>query len=312
LNNPSSAYVIVNPNAGRKKARRDWPATDTLLRGAGIAFTHVFTSGVSDATGLARAAVEAGHRHIITVGGDGTFNEVANGILLQKIVPPQEVLMSMIPVGTGNDWCRMYGIPSDIPAAVEVIRGGHFVLQDAGRVAYTAGNARAERFFINIAGMGMDARVVFDTNRRKEQGNAGKVAYLMSLISATFSYKALPVKISLDDADIFNGLLYSANVGICKFSGGGMQQVPFAVPDDGLFDVTIIRKVSKVKVMVNMRKLYDGSFVKMKEVSTHRASRVLLQSDAPVLLEADGESLGNPPFEFSILPRALRISKGNQ
>jgi diacylglycerol kinase family enzyme len=80
------------------------------------------------------------------------------------------------------------------------------------------------------------------------------------------------------------------------------------VPDDGLYDITVIRKVSKLKVMMHVKDLYDGSFVKMKEVATHRGAEVVVDSDAPILLEADGESLGGPPFIFSIRPGALRIS----
>jgi len=158
-----------------------------------------------------------------------------------------------------------------------------------------------------VAGIGLDAEVVFDTNAKKAKGSAGKIAYLMSLLNAMFRYTALEARISIDGAQVFDGKLYSANIGVCRYSGGGMRQVPAALPDDGLFDVTIIKKVGKIKVIRNVSGLYDGSFVKMKEVSTFRGASVRIESTDPLLLEVDGESLGRPPMEFSIRPLALKV-----
>lgn len=304
----SPAFVIINPNAGKKLGHSEWPVIQDLLREYKIEFVAGFTERAMDAVRLVQQAVKDGFRHIITIGGDGTFNEVANGILLQQEVPSADVRMSMIPVGTGNDWCRMYRIPGDHRAALRVIVQEKVVKQDVGKVCFTTPDGRSCRYFINIAGMGMDARVVFDTNRRKENGSAGKIAYLLSLLNATFSYRALNASFLLDGEKIFEGPLYSANIGICKFSGGGMQQVPNAIPDDGLFDITIIQKVSKAKVIVNMRRLYNGTLGKMKEVTIRRAEKVVVESNAPILLEADGESLGGPPFEFTLLPAALSVT----
>lgn len=300
-------FVIINPNSGRRKGRRDWPQIEALLIQAGFNYTHAFTQARLDAVKLAREAVERGIRKIIVVGGDGTLNEAANGILMQNVVPSQDVSLAMIPIGTGNDWGRMYNYPASAEACVTMIREGHTVLQDAGLVRYSEDGITAERYFINVAGVGCDAVVTSDTNRRKDHGGSGKIAYMLSLIRSIFTFSSQPAVIEADGNELFSGELYSANFGICRYSGGGMMQVPNAIPDDGLLDITIIRRVGKIKVIMNTSKLYDGSFVTMKEVSVHRASTVTVNSSAGLLLETDGESLGGAPLTISSITKALRL-----
>jgi YegS/Rv2252/BmrU family lipid kinase len=303
----NEALIIINPNAGKQRVHRDWPEISRLLQAAGLEFKHVFTEGSMDAARFAAEALGQGIRRLVMVGGDGTLNEVVHGLMQASPEITKEICLGLIPVGTGNDWTRMYGIPTDYKSAIDVIAAGHTVMQDVGLVRYQHTEGPKERWFVNVAGVGLDAEVVFDTNARKADGRGGKIAYLMSLLKAMFRYSALEANISIDGASVFNGKLYSANIGVCRFSGGGMQQVPAAIPDDGLFDVTIIRKVGKGKVIMNVKGLYDGSFIKMKEVSCFRGAIVNIESNDPLLLEVDGESLGRPPMEFSIRPLALKV-----
>lgn len=302
------ALVIINPNAGKRRGHRDWPLISYLLIDAGVHFDHVFTEGTMDAARFAVKAAKQGIRHIITVGGDGTLNEVAHGLLQECRELAAGIRLSLIPVGTGNDWTRTWGIPLDYKESVKVASGGKSVMQDAGCVSYESPEGRMERYFLNVAGVGLDAEVVFDTNERKARGSAGKIAYLVSLIKAMFRYRARMARFVIDDRTVFEGKLYSANVGICRYSGGGMQQVPGALPDDGLFDVTIIGDVSLRKVIGNVKGLYDGSFTRLKEVSTYRTTNISIVSNEGLLLEVDGESLGRPPFDFSILPGAVCVT----
>ena len=302
------ARVILNPNAGKRLGLQHWPVIQRLLEEAKLECSVVFTAGRMDACRLAREAVREGIRHLIIVGGDGTLNEAAHGILTEAGEAACDITLSLIPVGTGNDWTRMYGIPHEYKAAVAVIAAGRTVLQDAGYVTYHAAEGQAGRYFLNAAGVGMDAEVIRDTNQKKDRGGGGKIGYMKSLLMAVFRYKPKSARIRVDGKDAFSGLLYSANVGVCRYSGGGMQQVPNALPDDGLFDVTIIREVSIWRVITNVKGLFDGSFIRMKEVSTFRATHVEISSADELLLEVDGESLGLPVFDFRLLPGALRVS----
>ncbi|MEI6765730.1 MAG: diacylglycerol kinase family protein [Bacteroidota bacterium] len=302
-----SHFIIINPNSGRRKGKRDWPHIATLLQDAGIVYEYTFTHARLDAVTLAKQAVERGIRNIIVIAGDGTLNEAANGILLQQAVPSNEVSLGMIPVGTGNDWGRMYQCPTTFEDCVNMIRDGHSILQDAGVVIFSDAGIIEKRYFINVAGIGCDAVVVKDTNRRKDEGGGGKIAYMLSLLRSIFKFSSLNASITADGQQLFSGELYSANFGICRYSGGGMMQVPHAIPDDGLLDITIIRRVGKMKIIRNTPKLYDGTFTIMKEVSVHRAASVTIHSNNDLLLEADGESLGTAPIEVSVLTKALRI-----
>lgn len=303
-------FVIVNPNAGRRKGEKDWLEIAALLNEAGIQFTNVFTEHPNHAVKLARKYIETGYRKIIVVGGDGTLNEVLNGVYTQHKFPPEAITLAMIPVGTGNDWGRSFNIPSSYREAIEVIRQGNTRLQDVGRVNYQHKGLPKHRHFINMAGLGFDAMVAKRTNKVKERGRSGPLSYLISLFTSLISYKSVSCKLKIDAQE--TGVdVFSMSVAICRFNGGGMMQAPQAIPDDGLFDITIITRVSRLLVIRNVSKLYDGSFLKMKQVKSFRGQRVEIESDPPLFLETDGESLGHTPMLFEVLPLGIRVVAGN-
>jgi YegS/Rv2252/BmrU family lipid kinase len=299
--------IIVNPNAGKRHVMRHWPEVRALLDDTGIFFTPYFTEGKLHAVEITRQAIAGGARDIIVFGGDGTLHEAVNGIFTQQYVSPGELTLAMIPAGTGNDWGRMFRLPGDYKSIAEMIKARHIFLHDIGEVRFTEAGRMQTRYFINVAGIGFDAVVVKDANGRKERGMGGKSSYVWSLLRSLLTYSNTHAVIEADGEEIFSGALYSGNIGICRFSGGGMQQVPAALADDGLFDITVIRKLSRRKVVWNVRKLFDGSFVHLPQVSTHRAGMVRISSNEELLLEADGEVLGCAPMEFRILPGALKV-----
>lgn len=304
--------MIVNPNAGIMKGQRDWPKILHILRDEKIDFTYELTTKRGDAITMASRAIEEGYRNLAVIGGDGTMNEVLNGIFLQKVVPVSEITLGMIPVGTGNDWCRMYHIPFNYYKAVNVLKRKTTCLQDVGKVSYYQHDVREERFFINVAGMGYDALVAKKTNTRKEQGKGGVLTYMYFVFAGLFQYKFIDAIVEVDGKKVFKGEIFSMNAGICSYSGGGMIQVPFAIPDDGQLDFTLIRKASKWLVVKYARKLYDGSLVNLPFVSTYRGETLRVRSTGKIYLETDGESLGHSPFTFETIPRCIRIVRGSR
>jgi YegS/Rv2252/BmrU family lipid kinase len=303
-------YIIVNPHAGSKKTQRDWPHIIQLLDGEGIVFQSVFTEFQYHATELARKAiVNMGYRKLIVVGGDGTLNEVLNGIITQDTVATTDIMLGVISVGTGNDWGRMYNMPSTYIDQIRVIKKEKTFLHDIGKVSYMHNEDKKIHHFINIAGMGFDALVAKKSNIAKQRGASGVITYLISLLTSLFQYGHSYIEIEKANQKIFSGKVFSMSIGICRYNGGGMMQLPNAIPDDGLFDVTVIRKVSKLKVIMNLSRLYDGSFIMMKEVDTFTGSDFKITSipENNVFLETDGESLGNSPLIFHVLPRAIKM-----
>lgn len=303
-------FIIVNPNAGKRKGEKDWLEIAALLTAAGIRFVNVFTEHRGHAVMLTRKYIENGYRNIIVVGGDGTLNEVVNGIFTQAHVPGDKIVLAMIPVGTGNDWCRMYNIPGDYKQAIKLITKRKLFIQDTGIIKYISSEGfEKTRYFINMAGMGFDALVAKKTNNQKDLGKSNPLSYVVNILSSLFLYTITKVTILLDNENIASDI-FSMSVGICQYNGGGMKQAPDALPDDGLFDMTLIKPIGKFKIIRNIIKLFDGSFTRLPEVSTYRSSKIIIHSEPPMFMEADGESLGHTPFVFNILPQSLYVVSG--
>jgi YegS/Rv2252/BmrU family lipid kinase len=311
MNNPGTNWhVIVNPNAGKGKGEKDWNEISTLLAQNGFRFSHSFTKGKYHAAELVSDAIHDGMKKFIVVGGDGTLNEVVNGIFTQDIIPPAEVKLGMIPVGTGNDWGRMFHIPSDYMGAISILKNEKTFLQDIGIVQYAGGKNRKSRYFINIAGLGFDARVVQKANRQKDEGKGGMLLYFLTIFATLMSYKSTRVTLNVDGTNVLDDDVLSLSLGIGKYAGGGMSQTPDANPDDGMIDVTVIKHMSKVRVIASLKKLYDGNILKHSRIEGFLGRKIRIESNPPIFAEADGESLGKTPVEFTILPRSLHVIIG--
>jgi YegS/Rv2252/BmrU family lipid kinase len=300
--------VIVNPNAGGGKVKKDWPIIEQLLKDTGIHYQPLFTEYRHHAIKLVSEKIKQSHfRKIIVVGGDGTVNEVVNGIFDQDMIPTKDILLGVIMVGTGNDWGRMFDIPSDYAQAIDLITKEKTFIQDVGHVTYFVGNNEHTRYFINCAGLGFDALVTETTNKNKETGKSSTLSYFQSLLGSLFRYKPVPVKVQIDNREILDGQLFTLSLGIGKYTGGGMQQNPNAVADDGLFDLMLVDKIAKTKLIRKIKKLYDGSINDINEVKSYQIHNMKVESDNKLMLEVDGESLGHAPFTFGIIPESLQV-----
>jgi YegS/Rv2252/BmrU family lipid kinase len=305
----SDWIAIINLTAGGGKTNKDWPSIAQILKKEGIHFEPYFTDRRLHASIIARNKIREGYTKIIVVGGDGTMNEVINGVFAQKQIQTTEVMLGMISVGTGNDWARTFNIPSDYEGAVRTIKQQKTFIQDAGLVSYRRNGKEWNRYFINIAGMGFGARVVERTNHMKERGKSGPLLYFYNIFYSLIKYRSSTAVIEMDGIS-YNRKIFSLNVGIGKYNGGGMIQVPHAIVDDGLYSVTLIKKMGKLNVLANIKKLYNGNITKHSKVETYMART--LQIDGPTLLklETDGESLGHVPVSFQIIPRSVRVISG--
>jgi len=301
-------FLIANPASGSFKCKKDWPKIAEILTKNGINYRKNFTKRRADAISMAKKAVNNGFRKFIAVGGDGTINEIVNGLFLQSKVKTTDIILGVIPVGTANDWGRTIGIPHGYESAVKALKKGKTFIQDTCKVTYAGNDGnRHERYLVNMAGMGFDAEVAEKTNRDKKNGKSGQMLYFYNIFTTLFSYKYTDVKIKVDDRELYSGTILSMNTGICQFNGGGMMQLPKAVPDDGLIDMTIIKKLGKLSLLLNVKNLYDGSFINHPKVETFQGKKIVVESDPPVKLEADGESLGGSPLTFEVCPKTIKV-----
>ncbi len=303
--------VIVNPNAGVGKGGRDWDEISKLLEKHEFEFEAVFTEKRNHAINLVQEKIREGYEKIIVVGGDGTMNEVVNGIFIQKHLPTTDIKLGMISVGTGNDWVRTFDVPVNYEEAIKVIKAEKTFIQDAGKIKYYSETIKMKRYFVNMAGLGFDAIVAQRTNADKDKGRKNPVLYLKNLILSLFSYKSLNANVTIDGKKL-SDKIFSVGIGIGKFNGGGMQQAPGAIPNDGLLSLTLIKHMSLLRVAASVRRLYNGTIEKHKKVDTFLAKHIKFDSKTPLMLEADGEFLGQTPLEVEIVPESIKVIIGNE
>lgn len=298
-------YIIANPAAGNGAVGRRWPAIEQLLQEMGFSYTVKFTEHRGHAIRLVEDAVLKGHRHFLALGGDGTNHEMANGILSQTAVPSTDIHYALLPIGTGNDWARMYDIPHDPRRRLQRLLEHKTVLQDAGKVTYKHNGHTASRYFINIAGMAYDAYIARQLDKHRF---VNRMQYLLMVGQYLFRYRLTPARLLFDDQTV-EDYFYTINVGICKYSGGGMQLVPHAVPDDGLFALTFARNLPKWEVLWCTPRFYNGTLLSHPKVGGFQTAHLRVEhtGETPTLLEADGEFLGETPAAFFMMEKALRI-----
>lgn len=303
----NSWYMIINPTSAGGKAKTEWANIQAIMQQENLPFEAAFSLYPFHAIELAKQAIEAGYRKILAVGGDGTINEVINGIFSQKIVPPAEIEFSVVPLGTGSDWIKMYKIPRNYKKAIPQLARGISKKQDIGLVSYQSEKGKEIRYFANVAGMAFDASAVVKSLRVNKAGFMGQIYYLALILGLIPSYKSSKMIIQGDNFR-YEGDVFCLNIGICKYSGGGMQTVPNAIADDGLFEITIIEKMPKLRIFWELRRLYLGTIHLVKDVvKVYQTTTLHVETQGFDLVETDGELLGKCPVTFSVLPQALTI-----
>lgn len=302
--------IILNPHAGVGKGARDRALIEELLDKNNIQYTLVVSEYPGHTISLTKDRISNGYHKIIVAGGDGTLNEVVNGVYSQDIIAPDKLTLGMIPVGTGNDWIRTFGIPLDYNKAIETILEGRMVKQDVGRIIKQVSEYVEIRHFANMTGYGFDAMVAHKANQMKDQGRSGLLVYLYSLLYSYVKYKAIRMRIKIDGNEV-SDQIFSCSLGIGKFNGGGMMQAPDAIPNNGSFQLTVIRKIGIWTLIKNLKGLFDGTFVHDKHVSTYTVTKVELESKIAIPGEADGENLGVGNYRIDMLPHALNVIYGD-
>jgi len=299
-------YCIFNPTAGTKKHKDVWNSVHKELSSNNIEFEYYFTKFKGDAVTVVLDKIKDGYKKFIAIGGDGTVHEVVNAFLLQNKLNSTNLKLAVIPVGTGNDWSKHHGIPSDISESVLLIKKNKTSFQDIGIAQYYKNDKKQTQFFNNVAGMAYDAFVVRKLEQRKRKPN--KLIYIFSVFIYLLQYKLQRAKLNIQNNEI-ESKFYTINIGICKYSGGGMSLVPHAIHDDGLFAVTYAKEISKLDIIKNTYRFYNETLIDHKKITGVQAKTISVESmeNKPVYLELDGELVGHTPVRFEILEKALQF-----
>ena len=288
--------AILNPAAGGGQARRVWPRLAAALAAAGVAAEAVVTRGPGDATELAGRAFERGTRRFLAVGGDGTLNEIVNGLGTGG----ERAAVAAAPLGTGNDWARGLGVPRNAAALARMLKAERRIPHDLGRIEYALGHARATHRFLNVAGLGYDADVLGRLGTRGPRS----LRYLWAVVAGLARYQPPRCVIDCDGRRIEAALLV-AFAAIGRYCGGGLKIAPAAAPGDGLLDLAAVRAIRPLAALVRVPKLYLGTLAGDSAAITGRAAVIRIDADRPTRVEADGQLLGLAPIRVEVQRGAI-------
>ena len=301
--NLTYARLIVNPTAGAGRTAKKWPYIKALLKNTGLRFEHDITEAPGHAIELAKSAVNKGYKLVVSVGGDGTINEIVNGIYATGDM--KDVELGIIGTGTGSDYIRTIGVSKYYQESCHHLMNPMKKSVDLGMVEFTENGQPAKRIFANFAGLGFDAEVVKATTK-KFKNFGGKPAYLMGLLSTFTTYQNRQIQITINGQTETNKVC-TIVMSNGKYGGGSMLLAPNADPCDGLFDVIIIGDVTKPDLLRSLPRIYKGTHLTHPKVTVKRTNMITISSDDPMAIQADGDLLGEAPARFSVLPSALNI-----
>jgi len=304
--------VIVNPISGRGNGEQSIPIIEKELKRLNMDFNLKRTNGPWNAAELAQQAVKDGYDVVVACGGDGTVNEVVNGLMLAKVSGGGTAAMGVIGVGRGNDFAFSMGVPNGLEESCQALAKNHRRTIDVAHVTgdlYPEGFFPDGRYFGNGLGVGFDAVVGFEALKMKRLH--GFINYVVAAIKTIFLYFNAPtVRIVMDEKEeTLPALMVSVMNG--RRAGGGFMMAPNAASDDGIFDVCIAHEVSRPEMFKLIPLFMAGTQAKHDAIHTHRTRKIVVTAlnDDVLPAHVDGETLSieAKALTAEILPKQLEI-----
>jgi len=305
-----SARVILNPTAGNGRARRLSERILVGLERRGVEADVAATTAPREAVRLGLEAARAGVDLVIAAGGDGTVHEVAGGLLGAYAEGIDGPVLGVLPVGTGNDFAKLVGPRDDLERSLDIVAHGQLRRFDAARAEW----GEHSHWFVNAAGTGIDVEVVRQMLRRRGRSTPAVFKYLSALLRALVTYRAIPLRIRIDDREMQREtMIIVAGNGRCV--GGGFWICPDAEPDDGRFDICIVNRVSYLGALRALPLIMRGKHQNHPKIEMYRGSTVEIEAlgPDPLFFQLDGE-LHEPPdarrLTLRVLSKALPVRVG--
>lgn len=288
-------FFIINPVAGVGKAVKVWNKIKEVLENLKIKFDYMMTEYPGHATEIAKEAIKKGFKYIISVGGDGTTREIAQGI------ENNDSVLGIIPAGRGRDLPRSLNIPKDpIKALQLILEDGNIVEIDHPKLDNTR--------FLNFSGIGLDAEVTFVANKKFR--GLGILSYLLGLFYVLYYWK-IPEFVLKIDGKIRKVKAYLITIANGKYGGGGMQISPLSDIKDGFLDVIIFHKMPKLRFLYHFPKVYTGGgHIKISGVESLKCKKIEVQGDSFIKTQADGDLFGGLPKTFEIDNKKIKVFTG--
>jgi YegS/Rv2252/BmrU family lipid kinase len=289
--------VILNPGAAGGKTMKELPRIHGILKRLGTPYVIYVTKGPNDATAATRKYAEDGASRILAVGGDGTLNEVVNGIYQSGASPA----LGVVPVGHGADFARTLKISGSIEQSVLHACERDATPVDLGLVTWDNGSSRA---FINIAGLGFDALVAAKAAKSRLPGS--NLPYLGSAMSVLATFSNIDVRVDADGQTVETPGVF-VQVANAQFMGGGFHFAPMADLSDGLLDVCIVGDFSKLELIRQIPGVYKGKHITHPKFTHIPARTIRIETKQPANVQLDGEVLEPAPVTFSVVPGAIQL-----
>ncbi len=300
--------VVWNPTAGAGRMRRRWPRIRKALAARFPDISFAVTTHAGHARELAADLVDQGAELIIAVGGDGTLSEVADGLLSRGTAYASMVGLATVPLGTGADFARGFGLVRSPEVVADRIAGGKPKAIDAGRMDYDIEDAPPGRHFINVASVGVSAEIADSVERSRLTSRLrGRLAFYLHTVRHLLSCRFPRLRVRVDGEIVFDGPAAAVIVANGRWFGGGMMIAPKAEIDDGRLDIFVIKGRSRLELLKALGLVYSGRHVGHPACAMF-AGR-LVNIDAPdgdvVRVELDGALAAELPVRFEVLDRPI-------
>ena len=298
---------VVNPASANGRTRRRWRDLELSLRARlGNTFDVRKTERPGHARELARAALAVGASTIVSVGGDGTLNEVLNGFLDETGRPwSRNSCLGVLSVGTGADFVKTFHAPDTPDDLSKVLQDPSIRTIDAGRCEFIGPDGPRSRYFVNVAEFGSGGAIVDRVNRSSKL-LGGKVSFLLAILRTLPQYRNTRVVYRADEGPRREAVVNDFVVANGRYFGAGLMPAPSADLEDGLFDVVIFGDIDFRTARRNLPALRRGDHLTLKDVSAFRCRSLAIESEGE-MIDLDGEFVGRRPVRFDVLPKAVPI-----
>ena len=300
-------FTVVNPVSANGRTGKKWSDIAAYLKNNDIDFVFRKSEYPEHAVAMVRKALKNGYKYIMSVGGDGTANEVVNGFFEKEHLINPKANLIIFSRGTGSDFIKSLGINNSKKEIINIIKNGRKKLIDIGKIEYFNNqNNKAQRYFINIS----DAGIGGETVARVEKGNklfSGKLTYLFGALQTLAFYKNKHFEVMIDNKKVIKQKASSILIANGSHFAGGMKIAPKAKVDDGLFNLIVLGDLNKFEIITNLYKAYSGKHLAHPKVDSYQGKDIKINSKEEVFLNIDGEAAGKLPANFKLIPKKIGV-----
>lgn len=300
-------FFIVNPVSAGRKTLKEWPGYENHLKEKGYKFDWIFTEYPEHATNITREVLKSGYDLIVSVGGDGTMNEVINGFFENGKIINADAKLAVFARGTGCDFIRSFGIKKGFENFVKILEKNEVQKLDVGKVNFLHNSGQSvTKYFLNISDVGLGGETTRRVNKTKKHLK-GFLAFLIGAMLTILKYRNKTIKLEIDGELVRNERINSVIVANAKYFGGGMYISPNSEVNDGLLDIIVIGDFKTLELIRDFHLIYNGKHLTHQKIRHYKARKVKITSEPVALLEFDGEQQGTTPAEFEIIGQAVQV-----